>query len=40
MRNHSKAGQIIGTFAFSCAMNGIGVAVVTLAILAWNARQV
>ena len=40
MRNLSMAAQMMGTFAFSCAMNGIGVAIVTLAILAWNARQV
>jgi hypothetical protein len=40
MRNFSMAGQMMGTFAFSCATNGIGVAIVTLAVLVWNARQV
>jgi hypothetical protein len=36
MRNLCTTWQVIGSVALSCALDGIGVAVVTLAILAWN----
>ena len=36
MRNLSETWQGICSVALTCALNGIGVAVVTLAILAWN----
>jgi hypothetical protein len=36
MRNLDMTWQVIGRVALSCALNGIGVAVVTLVILAWN----
>jgi hypothetical protein len=39
MLNIAMARQLIGTFALSCAMNGVGAAVVTLTILAWNAMR-
>ncbi|MGA3222553.1 MAG: hypothetical protein ABSC65_02270 [Acidobacteriaceae bacterium] len=38
MRNLYMAWQAIGNVVLSCALQGIGVAVVTLAILAWNNR--
>ena len=39
MLNFSMARQLIGTFALSCAMNGIGVATITLTIVMWNANR-
>jgi hypothetical protein len=39
MLNFSMARQVMGMFAVNCAMNGIGVAIVTLAILAWNTSR-
>ena len=36
MRSHCTTWQVICSVALSCALNGIGVAVVILAILAWN----
>jgi hypothetical protein len=36
MRNFSTARQVLGAFALSCAMNGVGVAMVTLGVLVWN----
>jgi hypothetical protein len=39
MLNFAMARQLIGTLALSCAMNGVGAAVVTLTILAWNAMR-
>jgi len=39
MLNFCMTRQLIGTFAVSCAMNGIGVAIVTLTIVLWNASR-
>jgi hypothetical protein len=39
MRNFSMARQVVGAFALSCAMNGIGVAVISLGVLVWNASR-
>ena len=39
MLNFSLVQQWIGTFALSCAMNGIGVATITLTIVLWNASR-
>lgn len=36
MMNFAMTRQVIGTFALSCAMNGIGAAIVSLTIVAWN----
>jgi hypothetical protein len=36
MRNLYTAWEVICSVVLSCALNGIGVALVTLAILAWN----
>jgi hypothetical protein len=36
MMNFAMTRQLISIFAFSCAMNGIGAAIVSLTILAWN----
>lgn len=36
MMNFAMTRQIIGTFAFGCAMNGIGATIVSLTIVAWN----
>jgi hypothetical protein len=36
MMNFAMTRQVIAAFAFSCAMNGIGTAIVSLTIVAWN----
>ena len=36
MLNFAMTRQLIGTFALSCAVNGIGTAMVSLTILAGN----
>ena len=39
MLNFSMARQLIGTFTLSCAMNGIGVAMISLTIVLWNSSR-
>jgi|HubBroStandDraft_4_1064222.scaffolds.fasta_scaffold3634310_1 hypothetical protein len=39
MLNFFLARQLIGTFALNCAMNGIGVATITLTVVLWNASR-
>jgi hypothetical protein len=36
MRSLFSIWQLVCSVALSCALNGVGVALVTLAILAWN----
>jgi hypothetical protein len=39
MMNFSTVRHVIGTFAVSCAMNGVAVAFVTMTIVLWNANR-
>lgn len=39
MLDFSITRQAVGAFALSCAMNGVGVAIITLCVLAWNASR-